>query len=1448
MDPPDKSGTAKNSGLVGEPSPNTTREIPASPSQPVSAFDETADLTPGPPTSPAVAEVAPSTAELAAPQPIAFGRYEVRQTLGTGGFGTVYLGHDTQLHRSVAIKVVRGGRGVGPDRAELFLQEARRLARLSHPGIVTVHDVGLHEGDVYIVSDYLEGPDLAEWLNRHVPSWQMAARIVAAVADALAHAHSRLTVHRDVKPANIILTSDRGPVLVDFGLGLDEAVSAKGERGVISGTPAYMAPEQVAGVAHRIDGRTDIYSLGVVLYELLCGRVPFRSGDLRELLRQVRDDEPQPPRQLARDVPSDLERACLKALAKKLHDRYTTAADFADDLRRASGSTFAGPSAQSTWILATEPATVESHETGPALSQQSALAQTSSRRRAREAERRQVTVLACGCDMFESDAYLEYLDAEGQADVLSAFQHACESAVQPYDATVLQCNEQGLLLCFGYPVAQEDAAQLAARTGLALLDAMKEFGAWLRRERKLDFNPRVAIHTGPAVVETVDEVVSLVGEAHSVAVRLADVAEPGQVLLTAATRRLIRGDVESTSLGHRKLKGVTQPVEVLLLQSVGDQLNVMEAAEHAGFTPMLGRDHEVSLLKDRWEQAQEGTGQVVLIIGEPGLGKSRLVHTIKQYVRGHAGEPGGSAAARAGRPGSGDPKPREASPVIGWRCSPHYQNTSLHPIRDFFERLVGVGPSDPPPARFDRLVRHLAEYALDRPDIVPLFASLLSLPPDERFPPLGLPSIREREETFQAMCEWLRAYSERRPVLFVVEDLHWIDASTLEFLGRFLAEGQYDRVLTLLTFRPEFQPSWPAVAHQTTLALNRLTRRQVGELIRQKTGEKTPESVVEQIYDRTGGVPLFVEEFTKLVQEAGILDLAGDDSTRLKTMLAHEIPATLQDLVAARLDRMEGDRDVALLAATLGREFSYDLLAAVATVDEATLQAELGKLVEAEILYAKGRPPRCSYLFKHALLEDALYNTLVKGKRQQFHRRVALAMEARLELPGATQPELLAHHFTEAGLLDQAIGYWLKAGLRSRERSAEVEAIVHLRKGLELVDSLEESPARDARRLELLSPLGVAYLAVRGYAAPEVGPVFRQARELCEHVGQPRELFALMLGIWEWHTVRGDLRLCGELAVEGMEFARRSADPGIMMEALFMSGETMLYRAQFSGARASFAAAVTEYDDRDRTRFWAVHTGHNAGITHRSNLAVSLWHLGYPDRALELNREMLQLAREISHPFSLAYALHHTAWLNQCCGLGAAVQSAAEELIEVATAQGFALWRATGTFFNGAGKLLQGRTEDALPLLVSGIDAFRATGAELTLTFQLSTLGDAHTQAGRFDEAREALNLALAIAEENDERCHEAELYRLSGALLLAEAPERRSAAEECFRRAIDTARSQESKGWELRATMSLARFRIREGRRGEAHQSLAAVVATYTEGWTTPDLVEAAKLVESMA
>jgi class 3 adenylate cyclase/predicted ATPase len=1360
--------------------------------------------------------------------PAAFGRYQVKRALGTGGFGAVFLGHDLQLDRPVAIKVLRNPLHAAGDQA---CAEARRLARLRHPGIVGVHDVGIQDGQVYIVSDFLDGPDLDRWLRDNRPSWPEAARIAAAVADALAHAHARLVVHRDVKPANILLTAERAPVLVDFGVALDEAQAGGSEKGRVAGTPWYMSPEQLAGSAHRIDGRTDIYSLGVVLYEMLTGRVPFRAVDYVELSRQVRNDEPQPPRQLVRDIPPELERICLKALAKQQQDRYSTAADLAEELGKvmhvAPDDLHVRVTPRTGVHAAARTSTGEPADALPTGHRQG-VPTPSSQRRAREAERRQVTVLVCGCGLFVSEAYVE-LDAEDQAAVLRDFQAACAEAVHRHDGTIVQCSEQGLLVCFGYPVAYEDGARRATRTALGLRDALTGLGERLRRDfkKKLQLDPWIGLHTGPAVVEAKEDTVALVGEARNVALRLEDVATPGTVLCSEATHRLIRGHFDCANLGPRKLRGIAQPIALFEVRGATEGKSPVEATAPAVLSPLTGRDHEISLLRDRWDKAQEGMGQIVLLIGEPGLGKSRLVHTLKDHVQRQRIE------------GEGD------ATVIEWRCAPHYQNTGLHPAIDFYERALGFGRDDPPHVRFDRLLHRLEQYGLARPDAVPLWAALLSLPAPDRYPRLELSPNRLRDETFRIVLEWLHTRAARGPILFVVEDLHWVDASTLDFLRQFLAEGLHDSILTVLTFRPEFQTPWPALAHQTSLALTPLTRRQVGDLMRKKAGAGVSESLVEQIYARAGGVPLFVEEYTQMVQESGALRQEG--GTTAATMPAREIPSTLQDLVMARLDRMENERELAQLAAALGREFGHELIAAVAGLDEATLQAQLARLVRAEILYRKGRPPRGGYYFKHALLEDAAYNSMIKSKRQQFHRRIAEVLEGRFPQTVETEPELLAHHCTESGAHAKAIDYWLKAGLRSRERSAESEAIGHLTRGMALLETLPESAGRDAVEMQILGPLANAYIAARGYGAPEVGPVLRRARQLCERIGQYPQLLAIIVGMWEWSFVRGDFQTCSGLVDEAADCAGRLNDRGGMMEAIYTAGQMKLYRGEFAGARDTFTRALTEFDDRERIGAWTAMTGHDAGLASRCNLAVSLWHLGFPEQALTVNQDARRIARELGHPFSVAYALHHTAWLYQYCRLGAELQTAAEEQMAISAEQGFALWHATGTFLRGAGMLLQGRLAEALPLMRNGHDAFRTTGGELHRPFQLCVLGDAFRQERQFAEAHAAIDEGLALAQRTGDRMQEAELLRVRGELHIAEFPDQATVAEDCYRQAIDTARRQQSRAWELRATVSLARLWEHQGRRTEARAAVATVFETYTEGFATPDLVDAAALLQSL-
>ncbi|HWY85520.1 MAG TPA: AAA family ATPase, partial [Gemmataceae bacterium] len=1148
-------------------------------------------------------------------------------------------------------------------------------------------------------------------------------------------------IHRDIKPANFMRTADGAIKVADFGLAKTAANSDRGltQVGVIVGTPFFMSPEQCQ--TKPLDQRCDIYSLGATYYALLTGKDPYNEAENVPQLMYLHCHGPLlDPRTVNAAVPESCSKIVARAMAKAPGERYQSAAEMLADLQAVAASlTGEMPAGTST----ADP------RVAPALTSRSGPLTSSSRQRTQGAERRQVTVSVCGCSLFESEAYLEGLDPEDQAKVQHAFQQECAQAVHRFGGAVVHCNERGLLACFGYPVAYEDAAHRAASAGLDMLHNMTALGDRLRREHMVELSPWVGLHTGLAVVEAKEDVISLVGEARNVAVRLEDVAAPGQLICSESTHRLLGGQFQSASLGKKKIKGVSHPIEFFQVHSAGVARSSVEAAGSARLTPLTGRDTEISLLKDRWEQAQEGMGQVVLLVGEAGLGKSRLVYALKEHVQGRIVD-----------------DTDEDALVIEWRCAPHYQNTGLYPAIDFYERALGFGREEPAQSKFDRMLRRLEKYDLARPETVPLWASLLSLPTPDRFPPLSMPAARQREETFRVMREWLHVRASGKPTLFVIEDLHWVDASTLEFLGQFLAEGQHDRMLTVLTFRPEFQTPWPALGHQTSLALTRLTRRQVGELIRKKAGADLPDALVEKVYNRAGGVPLFVEEFTKMVQEAEML---GEGSTGAQALPAREIPSTLQDLVMARLDRMEGGRELAQLAAVLGREFSYELLSAVATMDEPALQIELANLVHAEILYKNGRSPGCTYLFKHALLEDALYNALIKSKRQQFHRRIGEVLEARFLQTAVTRPELLAHHFAEAGLPEKAIVYWLKAGQRSRERSAFCEAIGHLTKGLALLDTLDGLRKRDDLELQFLTTLGPAYIAARGYAAPEVGPILSRARELCQRIGDQRQQFGIMLGMWEWRVVRGDLRVCVDLAADGMTLAESLNDPGMLMEALFMPGVTMFYRAQFAGARACYENALGAYDDRERTKFWTAYSGHDAGVTHRCYLALALWHLGYPDQALKLAGEMCELARTIGHGFSLEHAVDFAAFLYHYCRLGTEVKVMAEEEMTIATEQGFPFWHALGTLHKGAGLLLQGRREESLSVLLKGFSAFRATGAEVRVPSYLGLLGDAYMQSARFEDAHKALNEGLAVAEKNDNRCHEAELYRLKGELLLAE-------------------------------------------------------------------------------
>jgi class 3 adenylate cyclase/tetratricopeptide (TPR) repeat protein len=1364
--------------------------------------------------------------------PGTFGRYQVRELRGRGGFGKVYIGFDPQLNRQVAIKVPRVK---GEEAEQQFLLEARQLAQLQHPGIVTVYDAGVQAGQFYIVSDYVQGVTLHAWLIDHRPTWREAARIVAEVADALAYAHAHRTVHRDVKPDNIILKDGKTPVLVDFGLAISDEVLADARVRGISGTPSYMSPEQAAGKGYRIDGRTDIYALGVILYRMLCGRLPFQSADPFELLRQVREDDPQPPRQLVPELPPELERICLQALAKRQKDRYTASGDMARDLRAVLES---GPDSGSTGR--SEPANREADTVRTQLP-------PSTSRRARQAERRQVTVLFCQCDLFESDAFLEGLDPEDQHEVLTEHKQLCDEAVARFGGTIVQFTSQGLLACFGYPVSYEDAARRAVQAGLHIRDAMRELNERLQKERKggasvpLQITCWIGIHTGMAVTEETAggqavEPMSLVGEVRTVASRMRVTDEPNAVLISQSTQRLSKGFFVCESLGTHPIKGAAQPIELFRVLRESEVKSRIEVAEATGLTPLTGRDMELGILRDRWERASEGMGQVVLLIGDAGLGKSRLVRELRAVVT--QGD-----ASLSGFPSGKEPA--QVGPVIEWRCSPYHQSTGLHPATDYFERMLGYRREDLPGERLDRLVKHLELYGLAGAERVPLFAALLSVPLDRRYTPLAVGPQRLKEMLQEALLDWLRACSAEQPVLFIVEDLHWVDPTTLEFLTLLIQQAGGDSILSVFTFRPEFETSWHSKAHQTELALSRLTRRQVGEMMEKKIGvANLPAELIDQIVARTDGVPLFIEECTQVLLESSSLRKSGDRVELSEGFRLDTIPATLQDLLLARLNRLESAPEVSQMAAALGREFSYELLHTVLDLDEPILQAELAKLVKAEILFQKGRPPRCNYTFKHALIQDAAYQSLLKKTRQQFHKKIAAVLEEKFTETAEAEPELLARHFTESGLYEKGVFYWRKAGLRSQERSANKEAIVHFSRGLEVLKNLAESSARERMEFGLQAPLAVVLTAARGWGAPEVAPTIERARELCAKIGSITDQFFVLWSLWGFRLLRLELDKCWELAGEVMRLLEGSPEgQELMAEAHWLPGCTAYYGGDFPTALAHFEKGLALYDPQ-KARAHTQRTGQNVAVLYRCHSALSLWEMGFPDRALRMVEEMVQFARDLGHHFSLAMAFYFRRRLHQYCRLESSVRQSIEEEHTICQQRGFGFWGAHAILARGDVLIRQGDMDAARAQLEPALQALQASGCKCTLTHPYSFLAESFLHVGRPEEAGEWLERGFELVEKHNERFLESELLRLKGEWFLARPPGDEAHAEACFEQASEVARRQRARSSELRAVMSLCRLHRKQGRGEEVRPRLSEIYQGFTEGFETADLVEAKALL----
>jgi TOMM system kinase/cyclase fusion protein len=1045
---------------------------------------------------------------------------------------------------------------------------------------------------------------------------------------------------------------------------------------------------------------------------------------------------------------------------------------------------------------------------------------------ASEAQRRQLTVLFC--DLVDSTPLARQLDPEDYREVIRAYQTACADVIQRFDGTIAQYLGDGLLVYFGYPQAHEDDAQRAGRAGLEILDALAPLKARLAAHKGLQLAVRLGIHTGLVVVGAMGtrgrQESLAVGDTPNIAARLQGLAAPDTVVISDATWRLVQGYFACDDLGPQLLKGVETPVQAYRVLGTSEAQSRLDVVSPRGLTPLVGREMEVTLLRERWSQARDGLGQVILLSGEAGIGKSRLVMALKEYV-------------------ADEPHSR-------WecRCSPYFQGSALYPLIDRSQRALQFGRDESPDTKLQKLQAALQRYDLAQPETVALWAALLSIPLAAPHAPLNLTPQRQKQQTLEAIVALLLALAAEQPVLFIIEDVHWIDPSTLEFLTLLIDQGPTARLLTLLTCRPEFHAPWGFRAHLTPLTLTRLPRTQVAQMsVRVAGGKALPPEVVEQIVAKTDGVPLFVEELTKTVLESGLLR-EGEDHYELTGPLPPlAIPATLHDSLMARLDRLATVKDVVQLGATIGRTFAYELLQAVSPLDDATLQHSLRQLVEAELVYQRGVPPQATYTFKHALIQDAAYQSLLRSTRQQYHQRLAQVLAERFPEMIETQPELLAHHYTEAGLSALAVVYWQRAGKRASERSAYVEAISHLRKGLAVLEMLPDTPARVQQELALQTMLGPALIATEGYGAPEVAQAYTRARELCWQMGETPDVFPVLRGLWVFHEARAEMQVARELAEQLLVLAQRLQDPVHLIEAYRALGNTLFWLGEFAPARAHLEQAIALYDFQQH-RALAFLYGTDPAVICLSYAAWVLWLLGYPDQARRKSTEALTLAQELSHSPTLAVALAWATFPSQSCRDVRLVQERAEALMRLAAEQGFQLWLAVGTIRRDWALVQQGKqSAEDLARLYQRPAAYWAAGAEPERAYWLALLAEAHGTAGQSAKGLDRLKEALLEVEESGVQQWEAELYRLQGDLLLQQTVPDAQQAEACFGQALTTARRQQAKSLELRAAMSLARLWQRQGKRADACQMLAAVYDWFTEGFDTADLREAKALLDAL-
>jgi len=1042
------------------------------------------------------------------------------------------------------------------------------------------------------------------------------------------------------------------------------------------------------------------------------------------------------------------------------------------------------------------------------------------------AERRQLTVMFC--DLVGSTSLSAQLDPEDLREIIGAYHRCCATVVERHGGFVAKYMGDGVLIYFGYPQAHEHDAERAVQTGLALAKAVPKLAAPVGSPLQV----RVGIAVGLVVVGDLlgsgeAQERSVVGETPNLAARLQSIARPGMVVIAEGMRRLVGDLFELQDLGQQELKGIPGPVRAWAAVRASAVEGRFDALRAAGAVALVGREKELNLLVERWNHAKRGTGQIVLLSGEAGIGKSRITSAL---LEGVAGEP----HAR-----------------LRHFCSPQHIDSAFYPFIGQLERAAALSREDTPSERLDKLDAFLTSYGSSAEDAA-LLAEMLFLPNDGRYPELTLTASQRRRKTLESVITCIVALAHRTPVLMIFEDAHWSDPSSLDVLTLAIERLASHPVLLIVTFRSEFAPPWTG-PHVTTLTLSRLPADEAVAMIDRVAGtERLPDDVRREIVARCDGIPLFVEEMTKAVLEAKAEDHSWR-STAASPSPGPSVPASLHASLMARLDRLGPAKDVAQIAAAIGREFSHKLLEAVVSKPAGDLAIALDRLLSAGLLFRQGLPPQATYLFNHALVQDAAYGTLLRDARRALHARIAEALERQFADIAERQPELVAHHLTEARLVEEAAVLWAKAGRRTLARSALREAAEQLARAQSLLASLPGTAERRRERIRLQIELSNALIHTRGHAAPETKASFENARLLLddaerrgEVLDDPLLLYSVLYGFWVANRMafRGDIAC--ELAEQFLDLARDQGDTTPLMIGHMMMGISLVLVGAIAKGRTHLDHAIALYDP-DRHRALATRFGHDVRVTAFCWRALASWLAGFPDTALIEMESGLNDAREVDHAATSMFALCHVSLAHTFRGDHAAAEALAERAVALGNEKGSLYWMSYGVMLKGWLLAQTDKASDAISVATGAVAAIRSTGATAYAPWYMTYLAKAHAKLGQFDDARRCIAEAIDTAESTGEKWFEAEIYRTAAEIeLLAPDPDH-ARIDVWHDRALSVAREQGAASLELRATTSIARRWHRQGKRAQAINLLAPALKQFAEGFDTPDVVESKSLLDSL-